>query len=109
MGGHRSLANNLPSEIRPARLADLDTVLDILAEAARALRARGRKSWPDRFPPTFIRRTIDAGHVYVAWQADQAAGTLTLQPADPEIWVDAPDDALYLHRLAVRRAFAGSG
>ncbi len=36
------------------------------------------------------------------------AGTLRFQLSDPKIWPDVPpDEAAFLHRLAVRREFAG--
>jgi hypothetical protein len=45
----------------------------------------------------------------VAARADGAlAGVCTLSRSDPEFWPqEAPGEAAYLHRLAVRRAFAG--
>jgi GNAT superfamily N-acetyltransferase len=53
---------------------------------------------------------VRAGRYHLAMLRGSAAGTLKLQDSDLSIWPDAePDAALYLHRLAVRRHFAGRG
>jgi GNAT superfamily N-acetyltransferase len=40
--------------------------------------------------------------------AGESAGTVRLQPTDPEFWPDVDDtQCLFLHRLAVRRRFSG--
>jgi GNAT superfamily N-acetyltransferase len=36
-------------------------------------------------------------------------GTLSLLPDDELFWPDAPADALYLHRFAIRRSATGTG
>jgi protein-tyrosine phosphatase len=46
---------------------------------------------------------------YLAWDGAEAVGTFCLWDADPELWGERPPDALYLHRLAVRRSHAGLG
>ncbi len=47
--------------------------------------------------------------MYLALLAGQAVGTFALQWADEETWGSLPDDAGYVHGLAVRRDFAGRG
>ena len=47
--------------------------------------------------------------MYLALLADQAVGTFALQWSDQETWGRVPDDAGYVHGLAVRRDFAGRG
>lgn len=37
------------------------------------------------------------------------AATVCLQWADPTFWPGADDDAVYVHRLAVKRSYAGRG
>jgi GNAT superfamily N-acetyltransferase len=92
-----------------AQFADLDTVLLILNDAAAWLQSRGIDQWPHPFPRTRVERHFADGDVYLAFVADQPAGTFALFEADPAVWGDQPPDALYLHGLAVRRAYAGSG
>lgn len=58
---------------------------------------------------------IAAGEVYLAVQDGQVAGTISLQRApsdwDRQIWGEAAagQEAVYVHRLAIDRKFAGQG
>lgn len=97
--------------IRQALPADLETVLDILEEGAQWLASRGINQWP---PGSFrvehhqmIVDRLNQGEVFLAEQNGEAVGTFGLQWSDKPTWGDMPDDAGYIHSLAVRRAFAG--
>jgi GNAT superfamily N-acetyltransferase len=51
-----------------------------------------------------------AGELVIGYAGSTPAATMLLQPADPVYWPEAePGTALYIHKLAVRRAFAGQG
>jgi ribosomal protein S18 acetylase RimI-like enzyme len=102
-----------------AQPPELEIVLDILEEAAHWLTSRGIEQWsPGTFRNGRRRRELLAyhlsqGEVYLA-KVDgevngEAIGTLTLQWSDKLIWGDMPDNAGYVHNLAVRRTFAGMG
>ncbi|MEU9887369.1 GNAT family N-acetyltransferase [Sphaerisporangium sp. NPDC051011] len=111
--------------LRTATLDDLPGVLALLAETAGWLNGRGIRQWPaGGFPAARIEPLIAAGTLYVLEGADAAAGedgedgedgpaaTMALDDhADPEFWrrSDHPETALYVHKLAVRRAFSGRG
>jgi ribosomal protein S18 acetylase RimI-like enzyme len=85
-------------------------MLDILDEAASWLSARGIDQWrPDQF-----RVLIDRGDTYLALLDGEAVGTLALHwhdAIDERLWHEVAnvEEAGYVHRLAVRRAFAGKG
>ena len=98
-------------EVVQAEPSDLDAVLDILQEAVQWLASQGvdQWQWPDQFPRQRNAQAIERGEMYVAKLADEPVATFSLQWADPNIWSDAADDAGYVHRLAVRRSFAGQG
>ena len=99
-------------EILRAEPADLDTVVSILEEAAQWIMAQGIDQWPATFPPqwrTRIVESIQRGEVHLARLDGQPVGTLTLQWSDRMVWGDIEDDAGYVHRLAIRRAFGGKG
>ncbi len=88
-------------------------MLDILEEAARWLTSKGIDQWR---PGTFlgarrqsVAEQVDRGEVYLAKLDGQAIATLALQWSDKMFWGDVPDDAGYVHRLAIRRAYAGMG
>jgi ribosomal protein S18 acetylase RimI-like enzyme len=97
-------------EIRQARIADLDTVVSMLEEAARWMVRRGIEGWtPDGFSRERIAFLIGSGEIYLAVLDGRPAGTFALQWSDRETWGDVPDDAGYVHGLAIRREFAGKG
>ena len=52
---------------------------------------------------------IEGGEMYLAVLDGQPVGTFALQWSDRETWGDVPDDAGYVHGLAIRRDFAGTG
>ncbi len=87
---------------------DTPHVLAILTDAVFWLNSRGL--------PTIDPSTLDAvmipavarGEVYLAWLNGAAVGTITLQWADPLNWGERPNDAGYIHKLAVIRAAAGN-
>ncbi|HLJ55593.1 MAG TPA: GNAT family N-acetyltransferase [Chthonomonadaceae bacterium] len=98
-------------EVARAEPAEFETVLAILVEAAEWQGALGLRQW---FPELFtvhlreqIEREVAAGDVHLARMGGETAGTVTLQWADTYVWGPREPDAGYIHRLAVRRAFAG--
>ena len=57
-----------------------------------------------------VAAEVANGFFALAWSGSEAAGTVKFQLTDPEFWPDRPDDnAAYIHRLGVRRRFAGGG
>ena len=98
--------------IRPARPDELGVVEDLLREASAWLASRGIDQW--QFPPhrDRIARALQHGEVFLAAVDDRPMATMQVDDhADAEFWTaeDGPGDALYVHRMAVRRRYAGSG
>ena len=100
-----------PVEIRVASALDAAAVADVLMDAAQWLADSGMSMWQmDELNATAIAADVEQGAFFLAWVAGEAAGTVRFQLEDPLFWPDAPSsDAAYVHRLAVRRRFAGSG
>jgi GNAT superfamily N-acetyltransferase len=98
-------------EIRFAGEEDAASVSSILVEAASWVAARGMPLWPiEQLSGRAIAADIAAGRFVLATMETQAIATLRLTREDPECWPDAvPGVALYVHRIAVRRAWAGRG
>jgi GNAT superfamily N-acetyltransferase len=98
-------------EVRIAAPSEATMVADILMDAARWLAESGMAMWQmDELDAEAISADVAQGAFFLAWVAGEAAGTLRFQLEDPLFWPDAPSsDAAYVHRLAVRRRFAGSG
>jgi GNAT superfamily N-acetyltransferase len=95
--------------IRPARPADTETVSSILQEAARWLEERGMALWrTGELAPDLIAADVAAGLFVIAEVDGSAAGVMMFQLADPMFWPDVPpDESCFVHRLGVRRRYAG--
>ena len=56
-----------------------------------------------------LRKDLESGGLYLIWRGDRPVATFSLLESDSIYWPSAGDDALYLHRFAVRRDAAGAG
>ncbi|HSE90482.1 MAG TPA: GNAT family N-acetyltransferase [Candidatus Binatia bacterium] len=95
--------------IRQATPKDIDPVADILSEAARWLEESGMPMWcDDELLPSHIAVEVQSGLFFLAEYNGEPAGTIRFQLEDKLFWPDVPqDDSAFIHRLAVRRRFAG--
>jgi len=95
--------------IRQATLQDIDVVSDILREAAAWLEQRGMPLWrQDELQLNRISAEVRSGLFFLAESAGEPAGTIKYQLEDKLFWPDVPqDDSAFIHRIAVRRRFAG--
>ena len=98
-------------EVIPAAVDDIDTVLEILDGAAAWVKDHNLPHvWvPGGFPRETFLDQISHGEVYVGWVDGKAAGTFVLQWSDVFWWGEMPPDAGYVHKLAIRPAYAGQG
>jgi ribosomal protein S18 acetylase RimI-like enzyme len=96
-------------EVRRAGPEDVGEIVDILSEAARWLSARGIAQWPDPFPRDRVAALTESGDFHLARVDGETVGTLALLWSDPTFWGERPEDAGYVHALAVRRTWAGRG
>jgi GrpB-like predicted nucleotidyltransferase (UPF0157 family) len=99
------------AQIRQATPEEVDVVADILKEAARWLEQAGMPLWrEDDLEPARIIPDVNSGLFFLAEDSGEFAGTVKFQLDDPVFWPDArPQEAAYIHRLAVRRRYAGTG
>lgn len=97
--------------IRQATPQDVEAIATLLYEAEAWLRSLGMPMWrPEELDPGRLRRDVVAGLHYVAEVQGEVVGTIRFQLEDPEFWPDRPaGEAAYVHRLAVRRDYAGRG
>jgi GNAT superfamily N-acetyltransferase len=97
--------------IKRAESADAPVVSSILEEAAEWLRVRGDAMWwREEIALDRVAPDVDAGLYYLARVDGEAAGTFKFLLSDWSFWYDLPEgESAFLHRLAVRRAFAGKG
>lgn len=96
-------------EISRALPGDIESVSSILLEAADWLRERQIPMWrADELSRERIAADVDAGYFFLARCGTEVAGTIKFQWQDALFWPDTPaEEAAFVHRLAVRRAFAG--
>jgi GNAT superfamily N-acetyltransferase len=95
--------------VRRAVPADAPLAAEILDEATAYVGTLGFDQWPVPFPQDELARRIERGELLMVDVDGEPAATLTLLWDDPAFWGERPPDAVYLHKLAVRRAFAGRG
>ena len=81
----------------------------ILREAADWAAARSARVWtPDELRLEDFRAAADAQELVIGFAGATPAATMLLQAADRVYWPEAaPGSALYVHKDAVRRAYAG--
>jgi GNAT superfamily N-acetyltransferase len=100
----------LPTIIR-ASSGQATVVSSVLTEAAQWLASRGEALWPlEHVSIEAITADVVAGTYHIAWLNGDAGGVVKFQLSDPVFWPESNEgDAVYLHRLAVRRCYAGGG
>ena len=93
--------------MRQATQDDARVISDILIEAARWLEQTGRPLWRiEDLSPPIIATQVDL--FFLAEVNREAIGILKFQTEDNLFWPDLSyPDAAYIHRVAVRRSFAG--
>ncbi len=95
--------------IKLARESDSATVSAILQEAAMWLADRGMPLWrAGELEGDKIREEVAGGLFWLADVNGEVAGCVRFQTEDRLFWPDVPpDESAFIHRLAVRRRFAG--
>jgi GNAT superfamily N-acetyltransferase len=98
--------------VRDIRIVDSTHVAEaiaILREAAQWLIDRGMGHWSvDAFQEGEFQMCASAGELVIGFEDNAAAAVMLLQDLDTLYWPTEPRAAaLYIHKLAVRRASAG--
>lgn len=86
-------------------------VAGVIQEAARWIMTWRAQLWdPALVGEAFVAPIIARGQMLTARAGAEIAGVLILLLEDPHFWPDRPPgEAIYLHKLSVRRAYAGMG
>lgn len=88
---------------------DKSIALDIMREAAQWLIDTGRPLW-DLNDLSEDKMSATPEEFHVAWIGDQSAAAMTLSYEDRFFWPDIPANTSgFIHKLSVRRRFAGEG
>jgi GNAT superfamily N-acetyltransferase len=89
---------------------DTATALTIMKEAAEWLISKEMPLWdPCEFSDGTILKTVDKTDFYCAFFHDVPAAAMIFQWSDPAFWPHAHGDSGFIHKLCVKRAFAGKG
>ncbi len=106
-----SVQRDPTGSIRRATRDDAPAMSAIFIENVRWLKACNMQLWSEEmFTIPKVEQDIDLYEYYVADRDGGVIATFRLQFADPDNWPDvSPNESIFLHRLAVRRAFAGDG
>lgn len=97
--------------VEKAAASETETISAILHESAAWLIGRGEKLWElDELYSAKIAEQVRSGMFRLAKINGEAAGCVRFQQTDTEYWGDVPHaDSAFVHRLAVKRRFAGQG
>ncbi len=106
--------------MRRATRDDITTVLELHEEASGWLASMGTDQWQPNAAGKRTRDSVRArieqniaeGTCWLACIGQEVVGTITVDSyADPEFWAedDNPRDAVYVHRMIVRRRESGRG
>ena len=99
--------------MQEAKQEDLDTVIQIIDEAAAWLHSKGiTRQWPSPTPRKFrelIEKEIAQRQVYLAYleNTGEAVGTLRFEWSDTDLWQHDPDGGGYIHSFATRNGVRG--
>src|SRR5690349_15293154 len=101
-------------DVRRAHPGDVAVVRAILEEASRFADQRlpGVVMWDqDELAPEHISAEVGAGLFFIADADGVPAGVIRFQLEDRLFWPDLtdPSTSAFVHRLAVRREYAGEG
>ena len=96
--------------ITAAEPADLSKLLAFREEAAAWLRELGSDQWSRPYPADRLLATIESGTVFMVWDGDVTAATITLTPeVEDGLWT--PDELVepsrFINKLTVARTHAG--
>lgn len=106
----------MPYRIRRATVEDSADIWALLKETISWLRTLGTDQWSNwqswEGQNGKVTRAIAAGSVWLLHDGRRLAATVTIEPyGDPDFWTEQEraEPALYISKLAVRRAYAGRG
>jgi hypothetical protein len=93
--------------VRPATQDDARIISSIMVEAADWQKRNGHPAW--HFDSISMEAVVREINLFFLAEIDaEASGSFKFQTEDKLFWPDHPgDEAAYLHKIAVRRKFAG--
>lgn len=99
-------------QLRPARKHEFDAIYAILEQNALWMKDQGIFQWPMDWLDsirTELQQSVDNGLFYVVELQQQIAAVVEVLTEPEHIWQYDNTPALYLHKFAIDRQYAGSG
>ncbi|KIL41638.1 hypothetical protein SD70_05815 [Gordoniibacillus kamchatkensis] len=97
-------------ELVKASPHDIKEIHAMWLEAADWMKSRGIDQWrEDQLTVEIAEYCLATTELFVVKENGRAAGSFFIIDSDPHIWGDDDGGCGYLHRLVVRRAYAGRG
>lgn len=90
----------------------MEEAISVMREVAAWGRSKGYRVWPDEWltEEELLTQEIRPENFCIGTMGGETACAFILQWADSQYWPHAPEgEAAYLHKLCVRRKFAGQG
>ncbi|ACT01170.1 GNAT family N-acetyltransferase [Paenibacillus sp. JDR-2] len=98
-------------EIRSIDESEIDLFIEVLTEGARWIAANKNRMWDES--DLHVQSLMDGltiNHFYAAFMDGEIAAVMILQDEDSFFWPeDQEGEALYLHKLCIRRKHAKTG
>lgn len=100
--------------IRPATLADIPSIMQVIADVVPLMRAAGNMQWDNTYPnPQVFEKDIALNQLWVAEIDGDIAGisaiTTDQEPEYADVGWDINETAIVTHRLAVSPHYQGRG
>jgi RimJ/RimL family protein N-acetyltransferase len=96
--------------LRPAKIDDLETILEILQAAQSWLADRHIAQWNRPFTVDWLAPRIASGECWIAEQEGEPVGVCRLLWEDRLFWGERDQgESAYIHSFAIRRSHAGIG
>ncbi len=100
------------SEIKQADVGDIPVIEEILLDAVAWMADCGlQNQWNEsNVKWSVLSKSYKIDDFYIVYQNGQPAACMALTDYDPNYWPEIPKgESLYLHKLTVKRKFAGEG
>lgn len=99
----------LAVDLRLASANDIPTIERCIAEASAWMREMSIRQWlPGEFTTTDIASGVTSGATHVGVIDGRTVGSVRIQYS-PVLWPERCDQACYIHRLVIDRAYTGRG
>ncbi len=108
---HFNMYKYLDYKIVMVDLNNINKLSEILIEAAEWLISENIKNWdPNKLTADYLLQNNSIDEFFLCYKDGEAIGCMKLQARDDMFWPDdSVGESLYIHKLAVKRKFAGQG